>query len=203
MRPMLGDSFSEWAFAQVDPISAALQTDGINQTATGGTTTTAADFSSVNGVCKPANFPALNAVRELQRQMNRVAKVKGYGAVAVDGAVGPDTLALFRRVQAASAGSVMGDASTCINVAADSDVLGGQVKDLADALGAPATVPDPVTLSVPTVRTKSGKTIAAPDSGVMGSLAMLSPFEKLALAGLAGGIGYLLLSRTKKKESRA
>ncbi len=176
--------------------------DNVNQTAGGGVSTSASDFTSVAGVCKPMNFPALGAVRAFQAQLNRVAQVKGLGKVATDGAIGPGTLALFRQVQSLGAGSIMGDASTCMGVAPDVDVLAAQIKDLADTLGAPATVSGPISLAslVPaTILTKSGKTVVAPDAGLLGGFANMSGIEKVALVGVAGAIGYLLLGKGKKK----
>jgi hypothetical protein len=186
-------------FSWVDAANAN-PTDNVNQTAGGGTSTSAADFTSIGGVCKPQNFPALTAAREFQRQMNRVAQVKGFSKVSSDGALGPATLTLFRSVQAASAGSVMGDPSSCMGVAPDVDVLGAQIKTLADSLGAPATVSDPVGISLPTIVTKSGQRVVAPDSGILGAFAMMPAIEKLALLGVAGGIGYLLLSKKKRRK---
>lgn len=181
--------------SQADPA------DNVNQTSTG-TTTSASDFTVVNGVCKPKNFPALAASRAFQGQLNRVAQAKGLSKISTDGAIGPATLTLFRQVQAAApAGQIMGDGSSCMGVAPDVDVLGQQVQVFADALGSPATVSGPVlSLSPPTIVTKSGKTVVAPDAGVTGDLAKLSGVEKLALLGLAGGIGYMVL---KKKRHRA
>lgn len=178
--------------------------DNIDQTAGGGTSTSVADFITVGGVCKPMNVPALNAVRELQRQMNRVAQVKGFSKTAVDGAVGPGTLALFRQVQSVATGSVMGDPSSCLSVAPDADVLGAQVKAVADSFGAPSTVSGPVALTVPTIVTKSGKVVAPPvaDAGILGSLAAMPPIQKVALVGVAGGIGYLLFTQSKKRRRR-
>lgn len=183
------------------PASQADPADNVNQTATGGSTT-AADFVTVGNVCKPANFPALGFARAFQGQLNRVAQVKGLGKVSTDGAIGPATLALFRQVQTgAPAGQIMGDASSCLNIAADVDVLGQQVQVYADALGAPATVSGPaLSLSPPAITTKSGKTVLAPDAGFTGDLARLSGVEKMALLGVAGGVGYLLF---KKKPRRA
>ena len=177
----------------------ALATDNINQTSTG-TTTSASDFTSVNGVCKPMNLPALATAMAFQGQLNRVAQIKGFTKVGVDGAIGPATLALFKKVQAAApAGSIMGDAGSCMTVAPDVDVLGQQVQSFADTLGAPTTVSGPsLSLSVPTITTKSGATVVAPNAGILGSLATLSPVEKLALAGLAGGIGYVLWTKHSK-----
>lgn len=180
---------------------AAPAEDNVNQT-NSGTSTSAADFTRAGGVCKPTNFPALAAVRAFQGQLNRVAQAKGFSKVGTDGAVGPATLALFKKVQAAAPpGSIMGDPASCMTVAPDVDVLGQQVQAFADSLGAPAQVGGPaVAMSVPTVKTKSGVTVVAPDAGFLGSLATLSSGEKLALLGVAGGIGYLLI--TKKKHHR-
>lgn len=173
--------------------------DNVDQTVGGGTSMSAADFRESGGACKPMNFPALAAVREFQRQLNRVAQVKGFGKIASDGAVGAGTLALFRRVQSASAGSVMGDPSTCMGVAPDVDVLASQVRDMANALGAPATVPGPLSLSVPTIVTKSNKTMVAPDVPILGALSAMSGVEKLAIAGVAGAIGYVVFIKRKRR----
>jgi hypothetical protein len=186
-------------FSAVDAANVA-PTDNVNQVAGGGTSTSSADFTNLAGVCKPQNFPALAAAREFQRQMNRVAQVKGFGKVSSDGAIGPATLALFRRVQAVATGSVMGDPSSCMGVAPDVDVLAGQIKAVADSLGAPPTVSEPFALSLPTIITKSNKTVVAPDAGLLGSLATMSGVEKLALLGVAGGIGYLLLTTKKRRK---
>lgn len=177
-------------------------TDLVNQTAGGGTSTSAADFTNVGGVCKPQNFPALTASRELQNQLNRVAQMKGFSKTSADGAIGPGTLALFKQVQSISAGAVMGDPSSCTGIAPDVDVLGGQVKAVADTLGAPATVSGPIFSNPPSILTKSGKTLVPPDAGVLGALAGLSGVEKIAIVGLAGGIGYLLMTGTKKRKGR-
>jgi len=186
------------AASQADPA------DNITQTEGGGTSTTYQDFTSVNGVCKPKNLPALSAARGFQGQLNRVAHVKGWPKIATDGAIGPGTLALFRKVQAAAgSGRIdMGDPSTCMGVAPDVDVMGAQIQAYADSLGAPATVPAALSLAPPTILTKSNQVVVAPDAGVLGSLATLSSIEKVALVGVAGGIGYLLLQRRKRGKKR-
>lgn len=185
------------------PATAAAPGDNVFQTASG-TTTSAADFSSVGGVCKPSNFPALNVVRWFQEQLNRVAQVKGFSKVSPDGAVGPATLTLFRKVQAAApAGSIMGDANSCMTVAPDVDVLGQQIQTYADSLGAPAKVSGPIlSTSVPTIQTKSGQTVVAPDAGFLGQLATLSSVEKLALLGVGGGIAFVLWKRHRQRGRR-
>ncbi len=177
-------------------------TDNVNQTAGGGTSTSASDFTNVGGVCKPQNFPALTASRELQNQLNRVAQMKGFSKISSDGAIGPGTLALFRQVQTISAGGVMGDPASCTGIAPDVDVLSGQVRAVADSLGAPATVSGPLFSNPPSILTKSGKTIVPPDGGILGSLSQLSGVEKIAIVGLAGGIGYLLMTGRKRRRRR-
>lgn len=176
--------------------------DNVNQTVGGGTSTSASDFTNVGGVCKPQNFPALTASRELQNQLNRVAQMKGFSKISSDGAIGPSTLMLFRQVQSVSAGGVMGDASACTGIAPDVDVLSVQVKAVADSLGAPATVSGPLFSNPPSILTKSGKTIVPPDAGILGMLSQLSGVEKVAIVGLAGGIGYLLMTGAKKRRGR-
>lgn len=109
----MGDVWDDLAGFFGEPASdasAAAADDNIMSTANG-TTTTAADFTSTGGVCKAKNFPALAMAQEFQAQLNRVAHAKGYSKIAVDGALGPGTMALFRLVQTASSGSVMGDST--------------------------------------------------------------------------------------------
>lgn len=164
-----------------------------------------ADFKTVGNVCRPMNFPALGYVQEMQRQMNRVAEKKGFSKVGVDGAVGPGTLALLAKIQQASAGEVMGNTSACIYVAGDADVIGDQVKAYADSIGAPATVPAPP--SAPKVVTATGAVLAAPPGGgiqasVGGAFSGMTSGQKLALAGMAGGIGYLIHKKMKRGKKR-
>ena len=173
--------------------------DNVNQTAGGGSVTSA-DYTSVNGVCKARNFPALTVAKELQAQLNRVAQMKKLSKVAVDGAIGPRTLTLFRAVQTAAGGAVMGDPSNCMGVAADADVLSEQVKLFADSLNAPAQVSAAVSLSYPSIVTKSGKTVVPPDAGITGGLASMSSIERLAIFGVAGAIGYLVYTGAKRRK---
>jgi hypothetical protein len=202
VTPPWGDGLSWDMLFDATSADNANPADNVNQHADG-VTTTAADFTNMSGVCKPANFPALGVARELQNQLNRVAQVKGFSKIAPDGAIGPGTLALFRKVQALSPTAIMGDPSSCMGVAPDVDVLSGQVKTFADTLGAPATVDGPLALSVPSITTKSGQTVIAPDAGLLGGLAGMSTIEKLALLGVAGGVGYLLVTKGKKKRRRS
>jgi hypothetical protein len=180
--------------------SQANPADNVNQTVGGGFSTSSADFQTVAGVCKPMNFPALNAVRVFQGQLNRVAQMKGYGKIADDGAVGPATLTLFRQVQSAAGGSVMGDGSSCMGVAPDVDVLAAQIGAFADSLGAPPVVAAAASFKAPTILTKSGASIVAPDAGIAGELAKLSGIEKMALLGVGGAILYLTFGKKKRRK---
>lgn len=178
----------------------------LTTSAAGSSSITASDFFQKNGVCKPANFVALAYAMNLQDHLNRVAQIKNFAKVGVDGAIGALTLALFKKVQAISAGSVMGDASSCINIAADADVLSVQVKDLADKLGAPDKVSSPSTSTV-TVATSTGHTVKAPaqyqgNTGIVGQLSNalggISPTVMVIGAGVAIG-GYLYFKGGGKK----
>lgn len=160
------------------------------------------DFKTVGGVCRPMDFPARDYVREMQKQMNRVAHVKGFKKVAPDGAVGPATLSLLKQIQTIAGGDVMGDTSACIYVAADADVIGDQVKSYANGIGAPATVGSPPAVS--TVVTATGQQLTVPPSagigaGVNAAFAGMTGTQKVMLAGMAGGIAYLIHKKMKRK----
>lgn len=203
----VGDTGSPWWVEVINDVfgtgivgaSQSDPSDAVDQSAGGGATTSAADFTAVGGVCKARNFPALNAVRVFQGQLNRVAHMKKWSKVVVDGAVGPATLALLRQVQGIANGSVMGDPSSCMTVAPDVDVLAAQIAAVADSLGAPAQVSGPLAVTVPTIVTKSGKTVAAPDAGAAGAFATLAGVEKLAILGVAGAVGYLVFRKRRNR----
>lgn len=172
----------------------------LNVSASGGTSISAEDF--VPGSCKPRNFVALNYVKTLQGQLNRIAAAKGFAKIGVDGQIGPSALGLLKKVQAAFP-AIMGDTSSCLYVSADADVIGGQVKDVADSIGAPAVAPP--SSKAATIVTKSGMIVTppgAPAASVMDVFSGVSPLQGIALAGIAGGIGYLLLRKKRKKGKR-
>lgn len=182
---------------------AAAPGDNVNATADGSGSISISDFKNVGGVCKPMNFPALNFARALQGQMNRVAQVKGWGKIAADGAIGPGTVALFAKIKAAYPSTVMGDTSSCSFIAADADVLAEQVRQVADSLKAPATV-SAAPGAAPSITTKSGAVVLAPTSSgtgvslIDGAIGGMSTGQKVVLAGLVGGIGYVLYKKSKK-----
>ncbi len=57
----------------------------------------------------------------------------------------------------------------------------------------------PLTLTPPTIVTKSGLVVVAPNSGLAASLAAMSGIEKIAIAGVAGAIGYLVLTSKRRR----
>lgn len=182
--------------------------DNVGATADGSGSISMSDFKNVGGVCKPMNFPALNYAKSLQAQMNRVAQVKGWSKIGVDGAIGPAVLALYTKIKAAAFPPLMGDTSSCAYIAADADVLADQVRQMADSLNAPPSVSGPAT-PAPSIVTKSGKTVIAPPAAgsigvaaIDGAFGGMSGGQKVVFAGLVGGIGYVLYKKSHKKGRR-
>ncbi len=94
--------------------------------------------------------------------------------------------------------AIMGDASSCILVASDVDIIAGQVKAFADAIGAPATVSSPTAGAgfgpgkASTVSPKGTETPRGTGASIMDSFNNLSTIEKVAVAGAVGAIGFVL-----------
>lgn len=171
----------------------------VHVSAAGGTSISAADF---NANCKPNNFVALKYVQSLQDQLNRVATAKGYPLIGVDGQVGPGTLSLFKKVQAAFPTALMGDASSCLYISADADVLADQVKSIADTAGAPAFVTAPPGKAATIAGKVTGTPIrppGAPAASVGDVFKGITAGQGVVLAGMAGLAVYLL---KKKKKGR-
>ncbi len=187
------------AGAKAVPAASVPASEGnLNVSASGGTSISMADFKP--GTCKPMNWIAYGYVTNLQNQLNRVATVKGLSKIGVDGQIGPGTLGLLKKVKALFP-TVMGDPSSCLYTSADADVIGDQVKDVADSLNAPTAVA-PASSKAATIVTKSGLVVTPPGmpaASIMGAFNGITPMQGIALAGIAGGIGYLLLKKKKGK----
>lgn len=165
--------------------------------------------TKVPGVCKPANKETLVVVTNLQKQMNRVAQVKGFSKIGVDGDIGAGTLGLFRKVQAAFPDKISGDASSCSALTANSlfggiDQIASQVQAVADGLGAPSQVSGGFSIKTPSFVTPSGREVAVPGAG--GSLidafrGMGTPMM-LTFGGIMAGIGYFVFFDKPKRKGR-
>lgn len=114
------------------PAASATQTaSGSNSTASVGGN----DFVNKNGVCKPKNFPALSAAKDLQMQLNRIAKAKSIGTIVVDGDVGPGTVGLVGRCNTIGAG--IPGAGSCSTITGVLPAATQSAKAFADKIGAP------------------------------------------------------------------
>lgn len=157
---------------------------------------TASDFNStrVPGTCKPTNFPTLEKFKELQRQLNRVAKVKKLSPIAVDGDIGPGTVSLFNKVVGASV--------NCSALAVIAEAQAQMFKTLADQAGAPANVATPKPASTPSIVAPTGALVPQPASA-----SMLDSFKSIGLSNthlmvLAGVGGLIAFKVMKKKRGR-
>lgn len=160
------------------------------------TAITLADINSTKypGICKPANKPTLEKFFELQRQLNRYSAAKGLpDRVGIDGDIGPGVVALVAKTT--------GTSPACTEIALQCVERTISMKAFADAKGIATKASAPVSMKVPTIVSPSGVESMVP-AGFMAQFfgRSLSSTESVALVGLAGGIGYLLL--TKKRKGR-
>lgn len=142
------------------------------------------------GVCKPMTIPVLNLFKSLQTQLNRIAHVKGYGKIEVDGRIGSKTVALVNKALDQSHGS-------CDSVAQMSDQLATKAMSLANSLNAPTTVPVPVA-KAPSMPAPDGTTVINPSPAF--DLGRIRAFmaTPLGLLLIGGGVFWFLKSREKK-----
>lgn len=144
------------------------------------------------GVCKPSNFYTLGLFRQFQEQLNRVAQIKGFGKVTVDGDIGAGTVSL------AAAAGVVPAGTSCKTVAYGVILFTAAVRAQADAGRAPASVPGKTAPVATVLVLPDGSTgaVVAPTSGFLGQLS--TPL-KLSLIVLALGGGYLVATSKKKR----
>lgn len=142
------------------------------------------------GVCKPSNTATLELVYDLQRQLNRVAQVRGLTKTAVDGDIGPGTVKLFNAVMKSSMG--------CAEIGAQITMFTSSVRVLAESLQAPTQVASPTPAKPPSfVSPATGLDVVAPKpiAGKLSDTFGLST-PVLALLGVAAvGAGYYLYKR--------
>lgn len=160
----------------------------------------ATSFKLVGNVCKPMTFDSLHAAQELQRQLNRIAQVKGLQKIAIDGAIGAGTVTLFA--------SATGSSSDCSTIGANVVNLATAVQNQADAMGAPTLVTAPSSGAPISLATAAGKIVKAPATTQAASildtvgLGTLSTPMQLALAGAAVGIIYFIGKSAKKSSTK-
>ena len=147
---------------------------------------------SIPGICKPGDKNTLFLVTGFQKQLNRVAEVKGIAKIGVDGDLGPRTLALFRQVQSLAGGTISGDGSSCAGLAETLPQIGVQVASFADSLGAPARTSSPPAPTPTFVSQATGQEVKVPQAGasVSDMFMGMSTTMKVAFVGILGGIGY-------------
>lgn len=160
-----------------------------------------AKFNSTKypGTCKPMDFDTLNIVREMQGQLNRLAKARGRTLIAVDGDVGPGTVAAVRAA-AGDLSPLQFDTSSCMAVATRSLDIGMRAKTVADGLGAPAKVPSPIPPKAPSIVTITGAEIKAPPmagASLIDSVKNLGMPMLLLLGVGVVGVGYYVTKKAK------
>lgn len=178
----------------------------------------ASEFNATKytGVCKPTTFAALAIFKGLQAQLNRVAAVTGSKPIMIDGDIGPGTVGLYAAVKGALVefATTMADsnrlgiatqlkgATSCIQIATIADVITKVAKTYADSKNAPASVPGPAPVKLPTIITPSGNEVAVSSSMALTAKIFgrpLSTIEMLAVAAVGGGVGYMLYKSRKKR----
>ncbi len=100
----------------------------------------AAGCKPTEGLAKPTTATALAKFKEVQFQLNRIAAVKGYAKIGVDGVIGSKTVALYNKAMGKSVNSL--DVFAGAILAAGSGVI-QSVRMAADSARAPATTSSP------------------------------------------------------------
>ena len=162
-------------------------------------------WKSVGGVCYATTSDFLASLKTLQRQLNRVATAKGIALIAVDGSVGPLTLALMNTVAGYGAYKAMAnpDTSTCDAVCTSAFAFIAATQAFADSLGAPDSVASPS--GSPQVWNNATGTlvkqpIAADLADTWGNL---SSTNKMIVGAAAVGLGYWALKQGKAARRRS
>lgn len=196
------------ANAKIAALGGAKPVAPITTTTTGSTSPSAVtsnDFIPQGNVCKAKNAPALTAAKELQIQLNRIARKKGLGTLTVDGQIGPATVELTKKVKETPAG--LG----CLQFSGDAVKVTASLRAFADSIGAPPpTQSELVALrsaGVITVQTRlpSGapgptQTFKPPgaSASIMDVVKNMSDTAKIALGGVALLGGLFVFKKLRK-----
>lgn len=155
-------------------------------------------YRNVSNVQRPLDEATLRVFQTLQYQLDRAAQAIGASKIAVDGDIGPLTVALAKRVLGS-------DASDTETVAARADDFARMAADKANAANVPRDIPTPKATKRPSFIGPGGKDIVGGfkvDTGAGASIfdafATMSDTQKLLLGlGAAGLVGYLYMTRKK------
>jgi hypothetical protein len=158
--------------------------------------------TKIPGTCKPSDFATLAKFKAFQEQLNRVAQVKGYPKIAVDGDIGPGTVALALKVTGSNTA-----ASSCATIAGNITALTTAVMAVANTLSAPAKVSGPAPVTPPSIVNAAGQIqVAPPGAGNSIGASIYDTFDKLgtvgklAAVGILGGIGYFVIVKKKRRK---
>jgi hypothetical protein len=155
----------------------------------------ASDFNCTKyaGICKPTTATALAVVQECQRQLNRVAQLKGLAKITVDGDVGPKMLALAKATL-----GVTGDVTA---LALGCDAISVMAATMATSNGVPATVSQPKPIVQPSYLPPGAPAPIAVASagGMIPPLFGLSSTQTLMVLGVGGLIVYKKFFSKKRK----
>jgi hypothetical protein len=185
-----------------------------SETASTSATSTSTDVNQnwydSSGICYATTSDGgvtLNLYKEFQRQMNRIASVIGSAAIAVDGAIGPNTLALVGAINSATQTSgkmtALGFSSTSCDTDAATLAASGTagLQALADGLGAPSSVTSPTgspQVYNPTTGSLQAQAATASIADVWNNL---SSTAQIGLAVGAGVLAYMTLGKRGQKSS--
>ncbi len=149
-------------------------------------------FVNVGGVCRATDSATLDQFKNLQRQLNRVADVKGYTKIGPDGVIGNLTLTLLNQVLNQGLG--------CSDVANQIDALTTAATTMADSLGASSSVSSPAPAKRPAiVNMSTGKVTPQPvTTSLSDTFKNLSTFQKI-VGGIVLGVGGIFAAKYAKK----
>lgn len=150
--------------------------------------------SPISGVCLPMNAEAVATFKSLQGQLNRVAAVKGWPLVNVDGRIGEKTVSLLERVLGITA-------QDCNFVAMGAMGFAAQVAIKANSAGAPTTVKPPAS-SKPSVTLADGTVYHPPGAREAWFTAMLKSPVGLAALVVGGLVLVQMQSKGRGKKSK-
>jgi lysozyme family protein len=199
-------------------LSGYVATGGILDVFNTAVATAAPQYAIVGGIAKPTTAGTLELFKELQRQVNRVAKAKGFPAIGTDGDIGPGTVAAVQAVQSAAkaelTAGVLADTRAATGVAlirsstadgiASNGLNAGYIKGYADQLGVSSSVASPKPATPPAIYNPATGT-STPQSTTASALdawRALGSTSQMAVAGVGGLLAFMLLTRKKRKKGR-